>query len=89
MADTPRPTDPAAPHISVLIDPLIAAVSPVEGLWLDGTFGAGGYTRRLLEAGAETVIGVDRDPTALELAAPLKAEYGDRSPPRRRPLLRA
>lgn len=67
-----------APHVPVLIDPLIEAVAPVRGLWLDGTFGAGGYTRRLLEAGADCVIGVDRDPTALALAAPLKAEYGDR-----------
>ncbi|MDV7142622.1 16S rRNA (cytosine(1402)-N(4))-methyltransferase RsmH [Tropicimonas sp. TH_r6] len=73
-----RPPESVAPHISVLIDPLIKAVSPLSGLWLDGTFGAGGYTRRLLEAGADTVIGVDRDPTALELAAPLKDEFGDR-----------
>lgn len=77
MAAT-QPQDPTAPHISVLIDPLIEAVAPVTGIWLDGTFGAGGYTRRLLEAGADTVIGVDRDPTALDLAAPLKAEYGER-----------
>lgn len=66
------------PHIPVLIDPLIAAVSPVRGVWLDGTFGAGGYTRRLLDAGAERVIGVDRDPLAFELAASWAADYGDR-----------
>ena len=47
-----------SPHIPVLIEPLIRAVSPVEGTWLDGTLGAGGYTRALLEAGAEKVIGV-------------------------------
>ncbi|PRY25991.1 16S rRNA (cytosine1402-N4)-methyltransferase [Aliiruegeria haliotis] len=70
--------DQIAPHVPVLIDPLIEAVSPVHGLWLDGTFGAGGYTRRLLDAGADVVIGVDRDPTALDLAAPLSEEYGDR-----------
>ena len=57
------------PHIPVLIRPLIAAVSPVSGTWLDGTFGNGGYTRALLEAGAEKVIGVDRDPLAFEMAA--------------------
>ena len=33
-----------------------------EGRWLDGTFGAGGYARGLLDAGAARVIGVDRDP---------------------------
>ncbi len=78
MAAASRPPENDAPHVSVLIDPLIEAVSPVSGLWLDGTFGAGGYARRLLEAGAETVIGVDRDPSAFTLAAPLTEAYGDR-----------
>jgi len=67
-----------APHIPVLLRPLLAAVSPVSGIWLDGTLGAGGYTRGLLEAGADKVIGVDRDPLALELAAEWAAAYGDR-----------
>jgi 16S rRNA (cytosine1402-N4)-methyltransferase len=66
------------PHIPVLIRPLIAAVAPVSGVWLDGTFGAGGYTRELLEAGAEQVIGVDRDPLAFEMADPWVAGFGDR-----------
>ncbi len=57
------------PHIPVLIDPLIEAVTPVKGVWIDATFGAGGYTRRLLAAGAERVIGIDRDPTVRELNA--------------------
>jgi 16S rRNA (cytosine1402-N4)-methyltransferase len=57
---------------------LLAAVAPINGVWLDGTFGAGGYTRGLLEAGAERVIGVDRDPLAFEMAADWTAEYGDR-----------
>lgn len=78
MAAAARTPDPDAPHIPVLIDPLIAAVSPVRGTWLDGTFGAGGYSRRLLEAGADTVIGVDRDPSALDLATPMLEEFGDR-----------
>jgi len=67
-----------APHIPVLIRPLIAAVSPVSGVWLDGTFGNGGYTRELLQAGADKVIGVDRDPLAFELAADWVAGFGDR-----------
>lgn len=66
------------PHIPVLLRPLLAAVSPVSGRWLDGTFGAGGYTRGLLAAGADTVIGVDRDPLAFEMAADWAGEYGDR-----------
>ena len=43
------------PHVPVLIGPLIAACSPVQGTWLDGTFGAGGYTSRLLDAGADVM----------------------------------
>jgi 16S rRNA (cytosine1402-N4)-methyltransferase len=67
-----------SPHIPVLIRPLIAAVSPVSGVWLDGTFGNGGYTRELLAAGADKVIGVDRDPLAFEMAADWIKDFGDR-----------
>ncbi|WP_113910574.1 16S rRNA (cytosine(1402)-N(4))-methyltransferase RsmH [Roseovarius dicentrarchi] len=68
----------AAPHIPVLIAPLIAAAAPVSGTWLDGTLGAGGYARALLKAGADRVIGIDRDPMALEMAQEWAAPYGDR-----------
>ena len=71
-------TSPDAPHIPVLLRPLLAAVAPVTGTWLDGTLGAGGYARGLLEAGAGQVIGVDRDPLALDLARDWGADYGDR-----------
>ncbi len=78
MAATARATPPEPPHIPVLLGPLLKAVAPVTGLWLDGTFGAGGYARGLLEAGATSVIGVDRDPLAFELAADWAGAYGDR-----------
>ncbi|MEM8842452.1 MAG: 16S rRNA (cytosine(1402)-N(4))-methyltransferase RsmH [Pseudomonadota bacterium] len=56
----------SSPHLPVLLDEVIAALAPVEGgVFVDGTFGAGGYTRALLEAGAALVIGVDRDPDAV------------------------
>lgn len=71
-------SSPGQPHIPVLLRPLLKAVAPVSGVWLDGTFGAGGYTRGLLAAGADKVIGVDRDPLALQMAAPWAGEYGDR-----------
>lgn len=73
-----QPTPPAAAHIPVLLGPLLTAVAPVTGVWLDGTLGAGGYARGLLAAGADTVIGVDRDPLALALAADWGAAYGNR-----------
>ena len=66
------------PHVPVLIDAILRECSPVSGVWLDGTLGAGGYTRALLAAGAERVIGIDRDPLALEMAAGWAGEYGER-----------
>ncbi len=71
-------SDPTAPHTPVLLRPLLAAVAPVLGTWLDGTFGAGGYTRGLLDAGAARVIAVDRDPLAFEMAQEWAGQYGDR-----------
>lgn len=71
-------TAAASPHIPVLLRPLLAAVAPVSGVWLDGTFGAGGYARGLLDAGADKVIGVDRDPYAFRLAGPWTDRYGDK-----------
>ena len=53
----------SAPHAPVLIDQVIAALSPGPGdVIIDATFGAGGYTRAILATGAE-VIALDRDPT--------------------------
>ena len=66
------------PHVPVLLESLLAAVAPVTGRWLDGTFGAGGYTRGLLEAGADQVIAVDRDPAVFEMAADWVAAFGER-----------
>jgi len=66
------------PHIPVLLDAILEACAPIEGVWLDGTFGAGGYSRGLLDAGAGKVIGVDRDPMVFEMAAEWAKDYGDR-----------
>ncbi|WP_029662005.1 16S rRNA (cytosine(1402)-N(4))-methyltransferase, partial [Brucella canis] len=53
-------------HVPVLIAEVIDALKPAPGaVIVDGTFGAGGYTRRILETGAD-VIAIDRDPTAIE-----------------------
>lgn len=67
-----------APHIPVLLRPLLEAVAPVSGTWIDGTFGAGGYSRGLLEAGADRVIGIDRDPMVFRMAEDWAGQYGDR-----------
>ncbi|MBK0399658.1 16S rRNA (cytosine(1402)-N(4))-methyltransferase RsmH [Limibaculum sp. M0105] len=68
-----------APHVPVLLGPVLEALAPIKGgTFIDGTFGAGGYTRALLDAGAARVIAIDRDPTAVAAGAPLVAEAGAR-----------
>ena len=60
---------PQPPHIPVLLDEVIAALTPEPGaVIVDATFGAGGYTRRLLDLGA-SVHAFDRDPDAIERAS--------------------
>jgi 16S rRNA (cytosine1402-N4)-methyltransferase len=67
-----------APHTSVLLDEVVEAMAPAPGRQLvDATFGAGGYTRALLEAGA-SVTAFDRDPSAARFAGPLAAEFPGR-----------
>jgi len=64
----------ASPHASVLLEEVLAAMQPGAGeTVVDGTFGAGGYTRAFLAAGA-SVIAFDRDPTAARFAADLPAD---------------
>jgi 16S rRNA (cytosine1402-N4)-methyltransferase len=68
----------AAPHVPVLLDEVTASLAPQPGEWLvDATFGAGGYTRALLEAGAN-VIAFDRDPEAVRFAEAVARDYPNR-----------
>ena len=62
-------------HVPVLLPEMLAAleVRP-EGTYLDTTFGAGGYSRAILNAGAMQVIGLDRDPAAVARGRRLAAE---------------
>ena len=54
-----------ARHIPVLLGEALEALNVrADGVYLDGTFGAGGYSRALLERGAR-VVAIDRDPTAI------------------------
>ena len=73
---------PAAPvgpgHIPVLLQEAMEALNPRAGrLYVDGTFGGGGYARALLERGAR-VIALDRDPSAVRAGAELAASSGGR-----------
>jgi len=61
-----------------LLDGVVESLNLAPGRSVvDGTFGAGGYSRAFLSAGAN-VIAIDRDPSAARFAAPLKAEFPDR-----------
>ncbi|MFN3989826.1 MAG: 16S rRNA (cytosine(1402)-N(4))-methyltransferase RsmH [Erythrobacter sp.] len=68
----------SAPHIPVLLDEVIAALAPAPGMVIiDATFGAGGYARALLEAGA-TVHAFDRDPDAIAAGEAMVSGYPGR-----------
>ena len=72
------PAGGPARHIPVLLAESLAALAPrAGGVYLDGTFGAGGHSRALLARGAE-VIGVDRDPRAVAAASAMVAEAAGR-----------
>jgi 16S rRNA (cytosine1402-N4)-methyltransferase len=67
-----------SPHIPVLLDEVIAAIAPAPGMTIiDATFGAGGYSAALLEAGA-SVHAFDRDPDAIAAGAAMVAQYEGR-----------
>jgi 16S rRNA (cytosine1402-N4)-methyltransferase len=64
-----------ARHIPVLRDEVLSIAAPHEGgLYLDATFGAGGYSRALLATPGARVLALDRDPTAIAAGAALAAE---------------
>lgn len=64
-------------HVPVMLPAVLEALQPGEGQVIcDGTFGAGGYSRAILDAGAR-VVAVDRDPDAARTAGLFRSEYGD------------
>ncbi len=66
-------------HIPVLLDQVVDVLRPAQDeLIVDGTFGAGGYTRALLETSPCNVIAIDRDPNAIAAGARLLAQFSDR-----------
>ncbi|QTL05118.1 16S rRNA (cytosine(1402)-N(4))-methyltransferase RsmH [Aquabacter sp. L1I39] len=76
------PTDAAggpARHLPVMLAEVLAHLAPKEaGSYVDGTFGAGGYTGAILDAADCRVLAVDRDPTAIAGGAALVAASGGR-----------
>jgi 16S rRNA (cytosine1402-N4)-methyltransferase len=66
-------------HIPVMLDEVLHALEPRDGgLYIDGTFGAGGYSRAILSAAECRLIGIDRDPSVRPAADHLKQASGGR-----------
>ena len=68
------------PHIPVMLNEVLAAILPKDGeVYVDGTLGAGGYTRGILNAAQDCrVVAIDRDQTAHDMARNWAAPYGSR-----------
>ena len=72
---------PVRPHLPVLYQQVIRYLQPHSGgRYVDGTVGAGGHARGILEASAPDglLLGLDVDPQALELAQAYLAPFGKR-----------
>lgn len=66
-------------HIPVLLPEMLAALSPQKGeVYVDATFGGGGYSRAILEAADCQVVALDRDPAAVARGRLLEKEFPQR-----------
>ena len=68
-----------APHIPVLLNEVVSGIAPKNGgVYVDGTFGAGGYSKAVLNAADCKVYAIDRDPTAIDAGRETAARYDGR-----------
>ncbi len=66
-------------HVPVMLAEVLRFLQPRDGgIYVDGTFGAGGYTRAILEHADCRVIAIDRDPVAIAGGRQLRETYGER-----------
>jgi 16S rRNA (cytosine1402-N4)-methyltransferase len=67
------------PHIPVMLNQVLHYLQPKDGeVYVDGTFGAGGYTRAILNAADSKVYAIDCDPSVVSTADNVKAEFPSR-----------
>src|SRR5262249_9592392 len=70
---------PSTMHIPVLVDAVLAALEPRDdAVYVDATFGAGGHSMALLDAARCRVVGIDRDPDAVQRGRELAERLGGR-----------
>ena len=68
-----------AAHIPVMLNEVIGGLAPKDdGVYIDGTFGRGGYSAAILDAAATRVWGIDRDPTAVTFGLELNQRFDGR-----------
>ena len=66
-------------HKPVMCEEVLSILNPSDGcVYLDGTLGAGGHSRKILESADCSVVGIDKDPTAIELCRDLEKHYGNK-----------
>ena len=69
----------SATHIPVMLDEVMAVLAPRDGaIYVDATFGGGGYTEALLARANCVVYAIDRDPAAIARGHALTQRFGDR-----------
>lgn len=69
----------AAPHLPVMLPEVLQALQPAnDEVYVDATFGAGGYTRAILEAAECKVYAIDRDPNVRQFAETLSRDFPER-----------
>ncbi|MDE1901403.1 MAG: 16S rRNA (cytosine(1402)-N(4))-methyltransferase RsmH [Alphaproteobacteria bacterium] len=67
------------PHIPVMLREVLDALAPrADGVYVDGTFGRGGYTRGILDIPGTRVIAIDRDPDAIAAGQKMVSAYAPR-----------
>ena len=73
------PDDTTGGHKPVLLRDVLEALAPRDGgVYIDGTFGAGGYSRAILDSADCTVWAIDRDPQAISAGGAMSANYAGR-----------
>jgi 16S rRNA C1402 N4-methylase RsmH len=76
---TGAPADQAGGHTPVMLREVLEVLAPRKGaIYLDGTFGAGGYSRALLDSADCRVWGIDRDPAAVARGRAMMDRYRGR-----------
>ena len=66
-------------HFPVLLNELASIISPLYGgTFIDCTFGAGGYSKKILEDKTNNIIAIDRDNSVNSIATKFKSKYKER-----------